>query len=301
MISFIIRRVFFGVLVILLVITSTFFLLRLLPGGPFDKEKKLPEEIKINIERKFHLDKPLHQQFLIYISGVLKGDFGPSYKFLHRTANDIIKDTFPVSLKLGLTSFILSLFLGIVFGTLSAFRFGRFFEFVVSFGISLPSFVVASLLIIIFSLSLNLVPPALFEGWKYMVLPVITLSFGPTLYIAKLTRTSVLSTLQEDFTKFAKSKGIGDFRFFLHVISASLSSVFSVAGLLFAFMITGSFIVETVFAIPGMGRYFVLSVIDRDYPVVMALTIVFTTILVFANILSEILYVLFDPRAREKI
>jgi ABC-type dipeptide/oligopeptide/nickel transport system permease component len=134
-----------------------------------------------------------------------------------------------------------------------------------------------------------------------MVLPVITLSFGPTLYIAKLTRTSVLSTLQEDFTKFAKSKGIGDFRFFLHVISASLSSVFSVAGLLFAFMITGSFVVETVFAIPGMGRYFVLSVIDRDYPVVMALTIVFTTILVFANILSEILYVIFDPRAREKI
>lgn len=301
MFGFILRRVVSGFVVIVLVITATFFLLRLLPGGPFDREKKLPEEIKKNIEAKFHLDKPIHVQYLLYISGVLKGDFGPSYKFLHRTANDILKDTFPVSFKLGLVSFLIALFSGIFVGTISALRGGKIFESFASFGISMPSFVVATFLILIFSLWFKFLPPALFENWKHAVLPVITLSFGPGIYIAKLTRASVLTTLEEDFVRFAKAKGIGGFRFLIHVISASLSSVFSVGGMMFAFMITGSFIVETIFAIPGMGRYFVLSVVDRDYPVIMALTIVFTVILVSMNILSEILYVLFDPRAREKI
>ena len=300
MFGFVLRRFFSGATVILLVITATFFLLRIVPGGPFDKEKKLPEEIKRNIERKFHLDKPLYEQFMIYLSGVLRGDLGPSYKFVHRTANDIIKDTFPVSFKLGAISFLVSIFFGIAIGVFSAFRFGRTFESLFSFGISIPSFVFASFLILVFSVWLKILPPALWEGWKHYILPVATLSFGPALYIAKLTRTSTLMTLQEDFVKFAKAKGIGRFRFLLHVVSSSLSSVFSVGGMLFAFLITGSFIVETVFAIPGMGRYFVLSVVDRDYPVVMALTLVFTTILVSMNILSEIAYAFFDPRAREK-
>lgn len=301
MFRFVLGRVISGFFVVFLAITSTFFLLRLLPGGPFDREKKLPEEIKKNIEAKFHLDKPVHMQYILYMSGVLKGDFGPSYKFLHRTANDILKDTFPVSFKLGFISFIVALFTGIFTGTLFALRGGKFFEAFASVGISMPSFVIATVLILIFSLWLGIFPPALLESWKHMILPVITLSFGPAVYIAKLTRTSVLTTLEEDFVKFAKAKGVAGLRFLTHVVSASLSSVFSVGGMMFAFMITGSFIVETIFAIPGMGRYFVLSVVDRDYPVIMALTIVFTVILVSMNILSEILYVLFDPRAREKV
>ncbi len=301
MLAFLIQRVISGFVVIFLVITATFFMLRLLPGGPFDREKKLPEEIKINIEKKFHLDKPLYQQYLIYLSGVISGDFGPSYKFLHRTANDIISDTFPVSFRLGITSFLLSLFLGIFAGTIFAFRGGKVFEGFASFGISVPSFVIATLLILIFSLTLKFLPPALLEGPHHYILPIITMSFGTTIYVAKLVRASVISTLQEDFTMFAKAKGVGGIRFLMHVISASLSSVFSVGGMLFAFLVTGSFIVETIFAIPGMGRYFVLSVVDRDYPVVMALTILFTTILVAMNIISELLYIVFDPRAREKV
>ncbi len=298
MLYFILSRTISGLIVIFLVIVATFFLLRVVPGGPFDREKKLPEEIKLNIERKFHLDKPLHKQFILYISNLLKGDFGPSYKFLHRTANDIIKDTLPVSFMIGLISFVVSMILGIVLGLIFSLRFGKFFESFVAVGISVPSFVLATFLILIFSISLKILPPALMEGAKHYILPILTLSFGPTIYIAKLTRSSVLSTLEEDFIRFAKVKGVGGIRFLFHLISASLSSVFSVGGMLFTFMITGSFIVETVFAIPGMGKYFVLSVIDRDYPVVMALTVVFTMLLVFMNILSEILYAIFDPRAR---
>ncbi len=298
MLYFILSRTISGLIVIFLVIIATFFLLRVVPGGPFDREKKLPEEIKLNIERKFHLDKPLHKQFILYISNLLKGDFGPSYKFLHRTANDIIKDTLPVSFMIGLISFVVSMILGIVLGLIFSLRFGKFFESFVAVGISVPSFVLATFLILIFSISLKILPPALMEGAKHYILPILTLSFGPTIYIAKLTRSSVLSTLEEDFIRFAKVKGVGGIRFLFHLISASLSSVFSVGGMLFTFMITGSFIVETVFAIPGMGKYFVLSVIDRDYPVVMALTVVFTMLLVFMNILSEILYAIFDPRAR---
>lgn len=298
MYSFILRRFIGGLVVVFFVITSTFFMLRLLPGGPFDKEKKLPEEIKLNIEKKYHLDKPLFQQYLLYLSGIIRGDFGPSYKFLHRTATDIIKDVFPVSLRIGFISFIVSLFLGILIGFSSAGS--KIFESFFSLVISLPSFVFASVMIIILSLKLGIFPPALIEGWKHYILPVLTLSLGPMIYIAKLTKTSVEKTLKEQFIVFAKSKGVYGYNFFKHVLYPSLSSVFSISGMIFTFLITGSFIVETIFAIPGMGRYFVLSVIDRDYPVVMALTVVFTVVLVIMNVFSEIIYSLFDPRARER-
>ncbi len=298
MYSFILRRFIGGLVVVFFVITSTFFMLRLLPGGPFDKEKKLPEEIKLNIEKKYHLDKPLFQQYLLYLSGIIRGDFGPSYKFLHRTATDIIRDVFPVSLRIGFISFIVSLFLGILIGFSSAGS--KIFESFFSLVISLPSFVFASVMIIILSLKLGIFPPALIEGWKHYILPVLTLSLGPMIYIAKLTKTSVEKTLKEQFIVFAKSKGVYGYNFFKHVLYPSLSSVFSISGMIFTFLITGSFIVETIFAIPGMGRYFVLSVIDRDYPVVMALTVVFTVVLVIMNVFSEIIYSLFDPRARER-
>jgi len=298
MYSFILRRFIGGLVVVFFVITSTFFMLRLLPGGPFDKEKKLPEEIKLNIEKKYHLDKPLFQQYLLYLSGIIRADFGPSYKFLHRTATDIIRDVFPVSLRIGFISFIVSLFLGILIGFSSAGS--KIFESFFSLVISLPSFVFASVMIIILSLKLGIFPPALIEGWKHYILPVLTLSLGPMIYIAKLTKTSVEKTLKEQFIVFAKSKGVYGYNFFKHVLYPSLSSVFSISGMIFTFLITGSFIVETIFAIPGMGRYFVLSVIDRDYPVVMALTVVFTVVLVIMNVFSEIIYSLFDPRARER-
>lgn len=298
MYSFILRRFIGGLVVVFFVITSTFFMLRLLPGGPFDKEKKLPEEIKLNIEKKYHLDKPLFQQYLLYLSGIIRGDFGPSYKFLHRTATDIIRDVFPVSLRIGFISFIVSLFLGILIGFSSTGS--KIFESFFSLVISLPSFVFASVMIIILSLKLGIFPPALIEGWKHYILPVLTLSLGPMIYIAKLTKTSVEKTLKEQFIVFAKSKGVYGYNFFKHVLYPSLSSVFSISGMIFTFLITGSFIVETIFAIPGMGRYFVLSVIDRDYPVVMALTVVFTVVLVIMNVFSEIIYSLFDPRARER-
>ena len=300
LLRFLFKRLLSGISVIFLVMTATFFLLRVMPGGPFDKEKKLPPEIIKNIEEKFHLDKPMHKQFLLYISGILRGNLGPSYKFLQRTTNDIIKDTFPVSFKLGLLSFAVSVLLGFILGTIAAVKDSKIFETFASLFLSIPSFVLASVLVFLLSVTLKLFPPALWEGTKYIVMPVITLSLSPIFYIAKITKTSVSVTLKEQFVIFAKAKGVYGLRLYFQLLKASLSGILGVLGIIFAFFITGSFIVETVFAIPGMGRYFVFAVTDRDYPVITGLTLVFTVILVLANIIADILQAVVDPRVRTK-
>jgi oligopeptide transport system permease protein len=284
------------------VICATFFLLRALPGGPFDKEKKLPPEVKQNIEKKYHLDKPAYMQFAIYVSGILKGDLGPSYKYLQRDVSDIIKDTLPVSLKIGILAYILCIFFGIAIGGIFGFarRGEATFEVAASFGLAMPSFVLASLLVLVFSYKMKILPPALFEGWSHYILPVISLSIAPAFYLAKVTKTSVANTITENFVTFSRSKGVTGARLYLQILKASLSAVLGISGPLFAFLVTGSFIIETIFAIPGMGRYFVMAVTDRDYPTVMGITIVFTLILVVANIIADAVHILVDPRAREK-
>ncbi len=301
MVKFIIGRVFTGAFVVLVVSSITFFLLRILPGGPFDQEKKLPPQILINIEQKYRLTEPVFKQYLIYMNGLLRGDFGPSYKYVDRTANDIIRDTLPVSMELGLVALLACIILGTSVGTISATRPRGLLDFIsVSIStalVSVPSFVIGAILIYVFSVKLGWFPAALWGDARHLVLPALTLALGPAAYLARLVRASMLETYQATFVRTARAKGLSEIRVVVkHIFRNALIPVVTVLGPITAYLITGSFVVEHIFAIPGMGRFFVFAVSNRDYPLVMGITIVYTVILVIANLLVDILYIVLDPR-----
>jgi oligopeptide transport system permease protein len=301
MVKFILGRAFTGAFVVLVVTSITFFLLRVLPGGPFDTEKKLPPQILINIEQKYRLSDPVWKQYFIYMSNLLTGDFGPSYKYVDRTANDIIKDTLPVSMELGLVALLASIILGTSMGAISATRPRGLFDFIaVSLStavVSVPSFVIGAVLIYVFSVKLGWFPAALWGDARHLVLPALTLALGPAAYLARLVRASMLETSQATFIRTARAKGLSETRVVAkHILRNALIPVVTVLGPITAYLITGSFVVEHIFAIPGMGRFFVFAVSNRDYSLVMGITIIYTIILVIANLLVDILYVLLDPR-----
>lgn len=301
--KFILSRLFTGIFVILAVITITFFLLRALPGGPFDTEKKLPPKIQKNIEAKYNLDEPLWKQYVLYVKGLASGDFGPSYKYIDRSVNDIIKETLPVSMELGVIALFLSIALGSMFGILSATKPSGFLDFlsvtVSTALVSVPSFVVGAVLIYFFAVKLRWFPAALWEGPEYIVLPALTLAAGPAAYLARLIRASMLETSNALFVRTARAKGLSEFTVTTkHILRNALIPVVTVMGPITAFLITGSFVVEHIFAIPGIGRFFVLAVSNRDYPLVMGITVVYTIVLVLANMIVDLLYVLLDPRIK---
>lgn len=301
MVKFILGRVCTGAFVVIAVSSITFFLLRVLPGGPFDTEKKLPPQILINIEQKYRLTEPVWKQYLIYMDNLLTGDFGPSYKYVDRTANDIIKDTLPVSMELGLVALLTSIILGTSFGTISATKPRGLFDFIaVSVStalVSVPSFVIGAILIYTFSVKLRWFPAALWGDARHLVLPALTLALGPAAYLARLVRASMLETSHATFIRTARAKGLSETRIVVkHMLRNALIPVVTVLGPITAYLITGSFVVEHIFAIPGMGRFFVFAVSNRDYPLVMGITIVYTVILVTANLLVDILYIVLDPR-----
>lgn len=303
MILFIARRLLWGVLVLFVVATLTFGIMHLVPGGPFDKEKPLPPEIKANVEAKYHLDKPLWEQYLRYLGGLLQGDLGPSYKYLGRNVTDIIRDTLPVSFELGLWAVLIALVFGISAGVLSATRPGSGADygsiFFATLGISVPSFVLGSILIMLFSHFLRILPPALWEGWRYTVLPAVTLGLLPMAYLARLTRSSLLDVIHKDYIRVARAKGLGESRIlFKHALTNAISPVVTFLGPLAATLVTGSFVVEFIFSVPGMGRFFITAVTNRDYPLIMGVTLVYTTLIVLANIVVDLLLTWFDPRIR---
>ena len=301
--KFILSRAFTGLFVVFVVVTITFFLLRILPGGPFDEEKELPDQIRQNIEAKYNLDQPAWKQYLLYIEGLSKGDFGPSYKYVDRSVNDIIRETLPVSVELGLIALFLSIALGSVVGIISAIKpRGLFDFFAVSTAtalVSVPSFVVGAVLIYFFSVRFRIFPAALWGSPSHVVLPALTLAAGPAAYLARLIRASMLETSDALFIRTARAKGLSNFVIITkHILRNALIPVVTVMGPITAFLITGSFVVEHIFAIPGIGRFFVLAVSNRDYPLVMGITIVYTVILVLANLIVDILYVYLDPRIK---
>ncbi len=304
---------------VLFVIASlTFVLLRLLPGGPFDEEKALPEHVKRNIEKKYGLDKPMLEQYWNHVSGVAVGNLGYSYKYEGREVTSIIKDAFPVSFKLGFYALVLSFLIGVPLGLLAAANHGTRIDstamVVAISGISLPSFLMAPILIYIFSFGwpINklfpnfyqylvdydiLLPAALWHSPRHYILPVVTLGIRPAAFIARLTRTSVLDVINSDFVRTARSKGLSEkVVLYNHVLRNSLVPVLTYAGPLVAGILSGSFIVEIIFAIPGIAKYFVQSVFNRDYPLIMALTLLFSALLIFANLMVDILYKVVDPR-----
>src|SRR3990170_3617604 len=303
MIKFLFKRIAFSIPVLFIIALISFILMYSVPGGPFDKEKKLPPEIKANVEAKYHLNKPVHKQYILYLYGLIKGDLGPSYKYLGRDVRDIIKDTFPVSIQLGFLSLLISIIIGIGTGIISGIKSDTWWDrmtiLFATTGISLPNFILGAILILLFSHFYKILPPALWEGWRYMILPSITLGFAPASYIARLTRSSVIDVMDKDYIRTARAKGLRGRNIVLkHVLKNSIMPVITILGPITAALVTGSFIVEYIFSIPGMGRFFVTAVTNRDYPLIMGVTLIYTVIIVLANIAVDILYTFLDPRVK---
>lgn len=289
--------------VILIIASVTFLLLRVLPGGPFDQDKALPQAVKENIEKKYHLDKPLYYQYWAYISGLFVGDLGESYKYVGRNISEIVAETLPVSVQLGVYCLILAFAIGIPAGVYAASKHNSWQDSLTMMtaisGVALPSFLVAPLLIMLFSMYLGWLPPALWDGPSYYIMPIIVLGVRPAAVIARLTRASVLEVIRSDYIRTARAKGLAERNIlFKHVLKNSLIPVLTFSGPLAAGVITGSFVVEAIFAIPGMGKHLVNSVTNRDYPLVLGTTLVFSIILVMANLIVDLLYAYFDPRIR---
>ena len=294
-----------GIPVLVAVATLTFLIMHSVPGGPFDSEKILPPEIIANIEAKYHLDEPIEIQYLLYLKQIMQGDLGPSYKYIGRDVSDILRDTFPVSFTLGMCAVIVVLGFGIPAGIISAYwknsLLDRSVLLFAAMGISVPSFVLGAVSIWVFSHHWHLLPPALWEGPKYMILPAFALGSGFAGYIARLTRTTVLDVLATDYIRTARAKGLSEFKILLrHVLKNSIYPIVSVMGPLTAGLVTGSFVIEFIFSIPGMGRFFITAVTNRDYPLIMGVTLVYAVLIVIANIVVDMVYGWLDPRVSVK-
>ncbi|HEX4991394.1 MAG TPA: ABC transporter permease [Candidatus Binatia bacterium] len=301
MLTFLLKRLFHGLAVIWVVATLTFILLRLAPGGPFDRERKLPPEVLANIEAKYHLDEPLFRQYLRYLTGILHADLGPSYKYLDRGVKEIILDTLPTSVFLGLLALVFALMVSFPTGLIAAYFRNSWIDrlalLTATLGISVPHFILGALLIWLFALQLGWLQAGRWDSAASMILPMVTLGAAPAAYIAALLRSTLIEALGEDFIRTARAKGLRERAvLFKHALRNSLVPVLTVMGPLTAALLTGSFVVEYVFAIPGMGRFFITAVTDRDYPLIMGVTLVYTALLVAANFLVDLFYAYVDPR-----
>ncbi len=299
--KFVLRRVIAMVITLWVIASLTFLLAKVIPGGPFTKEKALPPAVLRNIEAKYHLNDPLWKQYYDYIKNLLRGDLGPSFRYDALTVNDIIKKGFPVSAFLGTIALLISIGLGIPAGIISAYKQNfwqdNFVMFFSILGISIPNFILATLFMYFFSLKLHIFPTA---GWGQVgniVLPAVTLAAYPTAYIARLTRSSMLDVLNQDYIKTARSKGLSEYKVLvIHALKNALIPVVTYLGPLIAAVFTGSFVVERIFFIPGLGRYYVTSIYDRDYTVILGTTIFYAAFLIIANFVVDIVYAIIDPR-----
>jgi len=296
-------RLLQGIPVLVVVATLTFALLRFLPGGPFEREKALPPEILRNIEARYHLDESLPRQYLRYLADLARGDLGPSYKYVGRNVTQILGEALPVSIKLGAVAFALTCVFGVGMGLFAGVRRGtaldRVLMLLALLGVSVPSFVLGAVLVLGVGLGLGWLPAALWEGPLYVLLPAITLAALPTAYVAQLTRASVVEVIDLDHVRTARAKGLPERVVQLrHVLRNALLGVVTYFGPLLAVLLTGSFVVEQIFAIPGIGRFFVTAVTNRDYPLVMGVTLLYAGLVVFANIAVDLLYGWLDPRIR---
>jgi oligopeptide transport system permease protein len=305
MLKFVVRRVFWTIPIILLVIFLTFWMMREIKGSPFRKsDKAVPPAVLANLDRKFGLDKPWYVQYERYVTGVARFDFGPSLVLRDQSVNDIVRQHFPVSAELGGFAMLLAIVIGIPMGILSALRVNKLTDYVIQFfsnlGFAIPSFFTATLLIYFFAARLGWFPT---NGWdtpSAKVLPVIALSLFPLTYFVRLVRGQMLETLQQDYVRTAKAKGLRWRRVVVvHVLRNSLIPALTAAGPILGALVTGSFIIENIFAIPGIGRYYVTSVEGRDYSTVMGITVLLSILTIVANMLVDITYGVLDPRTRE--
>ena len=298
---YILKRVLLAILTIWIVITITFFVSRAVPGGPFNSEKSMTPEAKAALEAKFGLDKPLFEQYLTYLKNIVtKFDFGPSLKLKGRDVVDIIVEGMKTSLKLGLIAAAFALVIGIVLGAVAALRRNKLVDRIImvitTAFISMPSFIMGTLLLLLFAQKLNWLP-ANGTTSAGLVLPVVTLALYPTAHITRLTRSSMLDVLGQDYITTAKAKGVSKPKIiFGHALKNSLIPVITYVGPMLAYIVTGSLVVEKIFAVPGVGRSFVNSIINRDYTLIMGTTIVLASLIVIMNLIGDILYKVVDPR-----
>lgn len=302
MVRYILNRVLVAILTMFVLATATFFLLRLVPGDPFAGPKVVPE-VKERLRIHYGLDKPLAEQYLIYMGNILRGDFGYSLAKRGHKVNKVIKDAFPASLDLGIRAMIIAIIFGIFFGIIAALNRGKPLDYLtvilVLIGISVPSFVVAALLQYFFGVYLKILPVARYESFWHTLMPAFALSLGTMAVLARYMRASMLEVMTADYIKTAKAKGLRNTQIVIrHQIRNALFPILTILGPAIAMVLTGSFIIESIFAIPGLGRHYVLAMQNLDYTLVMGLTLFFGFFLIVMNLLVDFTYGIIDPRVR---
>ncbi|WGD90331.2 dipeptide ABC transporter permease DppB [Bacillus subtilis] len=303
MARYMIKRFWAMAATILVITTLTFVLMKVIPGSPFNEERGTNEAVQKNLEAYYHLDDPLIFQYIFYLKSILTFDFGPSIKKPSDSVNDMLERGFPVSFELGMTAIVIAVISGLVLGVIAALRRNGFLDYAAMslavLGISIPNFILATLLIQQFAVNLKLFPAATWTSPIHMVLPTAALAVGPMAIIARLTRSSMVEVLTQDYIRSAKAKGLSPFKIIVkHALRNALMPVITVLGTLVASILTGSFVIEKIFAIPGMGKYFVESINQRDYPVIMGTTVFYSVILIIMLFLVDLAYGLLDPRIK---
>ena len=305
MLKYIFKRLMAGVLTIIVLITVAFFMMHAMPGSPFtqSEQRDIPPEVLERMIASYGLDRPVFEQYLSYWNSLLHGDLGLSYKQANTSVNDIIETHFPVSARVGAVAVIVSLLIGIPLGLLAAVYRGSAIDMAsmafATIGISIPVFVISVLLMYLFANVLQWLPSYGLTSWRHYILPVACLSFNPIAYIARQTRSSMLDALEQDYVRTARAKGVSELLVVTkHALKNALTPVITYLGPLVAGLLTGSFVVERLFSVPGIGRYFVQSVSDRDYTMIMGIVIFFCIFVVICNLVSDILLAIVDPRVK---
>jgi oligopeptide transport system permease protein len=302
-ILYILKRLLTMIPIFFLVVTLIFFMIRFAPGGPFDSEKKVPPQILENLNAKYHLDESLFKQYLRYLNDLMHFDLGPSFKHSNLTVNEIIAEALPVSFELGMLSLFWALLIGVFAGLLAALKPNTFWDYfpmsISIIGICLPTFVVGPLLALIFGIHLKWLPVAGWDGFQYKILPSLTLGFAYAAYVSRLTRGGMVEMLSQDFIRTAKAKGLTNFQIITkHALKGGLLPVISYLGPALAGIITGALVTEKIFNIPGLGRFFVESALNRDYTVVMGTSLLYFALIFLCNFFVDIVYTLLDPRVK---
>lgn len=301
--AFVLRRFAYMVLTVLVIISLTFAIMHAIPGDPFTSEKKLSPAMLENLKAKYGLDRPLHEQYIIYVKNTLQGDLGTSMYYRQRTVTSIIKQGFPVSAQLGLLAFAYALFMGMGLGVVAALNHGRTWDYgamgLAVVGIAVPGFILGMLLQVLFSVRLDLLPVAGWGTWRHMILPAFVLGLGTLAVCARLMRSSMLDVLHQDYIRTARAKGLATGEIvWRHTLRNALLPIVTILGPALVNITTGSFLVEQIFAIPGLGKHFVQSIVNSDYTLILGTTLFYGVLLVFALFLVDLAYGLVDPRIR---
>ncbi|UZW65855.1 ABC transporter permease [Priestia flexa] len=301
--TYIVKRFISMIITLWVIVTLTFFLMNAIPGSPFNEERATSEAVQENLESYYHLNEPLIVQYFMYIKSIVTFDFGPSIKQPSQTVNDLLGRGFPVSFELGMVTLLVAVFSGIALGIVAALRRNGIVDYlamtIAVIGISIPNFVMATLLIQKLAVDWAILPAATWTSPKHMILPTLALATVPMAIIARLTRASMIEVLTQDYIRTARAKGLSPYKIvFKHALRNALLPVVTVLGTIAASVLTGTFVIEQIFAIPGMGKYFVDSINTRDYPVIMGTTVFYSAILIFMLFLVDIAYGILDPRIK---